>query len=395
MSVKQDSRLLVKAFFFLAIVDTINGFFLNKGIASPIGIIFKAFILLVACKMLSSLPKFKGLLFFTCIYIPFFLTIIILNTDSQIGVTITHLLKFVNVVFIYYAAVVIFKSENISEKKIHTIFYLNSIVLLLNIYVGLLGIGYYAYENNLGCKGFIYAHNEMSGMQAVLFGVSYYFIYDRYASKKMLLLLVNCFLLVAALLVATKAGILLVLLCLILVPWVHMKNGILYSFLRMSKKKLIILFSIICLISYYGYVLLDYSGAIGRWTYFFDKNGVNAIYSSRDIFWEEEKTEWEEGNLGVKLFGMGGSRTVEMDQADTLLNYGIVGIIIVYSFYFLLTVKAFRKRKINPYAYFVFGMDVFILAASCFAGHLLFSGLMGIPFALMNALIYKKQCKFY
>lgn len=391
MSVKQDSRLLVKAFFFLAIVDTINGFFLNKGIASPIGIIFKAFILLVACKMLSSLPKFKGLLFFTCIYIPFFLTIIILNTDSQIGVTITHLLKFVNVVFIYYAAVVIFKSENISEKKIHTIFYLNSIVLLLNIYVGLLGVGYYAYENNLGCKGFIYAHNEMSGMQAVLFGVSYYFIYDRYASKKMLLLLVNCFLLVAALLVATKAGILLVLLCLILVPWVHMKNGILYSFLRMSKKKLIILFSIICLISYYGYVLLDYSGAIGRWTYFFDKNGVNAIYSSRDIFWEEEKTEWEEGNLGVKLFGMGGSRTVEMDQADTLLNYGIVGIIIVYSFYFLLTVKAFRKRKINPYAYFVFGMDVFILAASCFAGHLLFSGLMGIPFALMNALIYKKQ----
>lgn len=391
MSVKQDSRLLVKAFFFLAIVDTINGFFLNKGIASPIGIIFKAFILLVACKMLSSLPKFKGLLFFTCIYIPFFLTIIILNTDSQIGVTITHLLKFVNVVFIYYAAVVIFKSENISEKKIHTIFYLNSIVLLLNIYVGLLGIGYYAYENNLGCKGFIYAHNEMSGMQAVLFGVSYYFIYDRYASKKMLLLLVNCFLLVAALLVATKAGILLVLLCLILVPWVHMKNGILYSFLRMSKKKLIILFSIICLISYYGYVLLDYSGAIGRWTYFFDKNGVNAIYSSRDIFWEEEKTEWEEGNLGVKLFGMGGSRTVEMDQADTLLNYGIVGIIIVYSFYFLLTVKVFRKRKINPYAYFVFGMDVFILAASCFAGHLLFSGLMGIPFALMNALIYKKQ----
>ena len=391
MSVKQDSRLLVKAFFFLAIVDTINGFFLNKGIASPIGIIFKAFILLVACKMLSSLPRFKGLLFFTCVYIPFFLTIVILNTDSQIGVTITHLLKFVNVVFIYYAAVVIFKSESISEKKIQAIFYINSIVLLLNIYMGLLGIGYYAYENNLGCRGFIYAHNEMSGMQAVLFGVSYYFIYDRYASRKTVLLLVNCFLLVAALLVATKAGILLVVLCLILVPWVHMKNGILYSVLRMSKKKLLILLSIVCLMSYYGYVLLDYSGAIGRWAYFFDKNGVNAIYSSRDIFWEEEKTEWEEGSLGVELFGMGGSRTVEMDQADTLLNYGIAGIIIVYSFYLSLVVKAFRKRKINPYARFVFGLDVFILAASCFAGHLLFSGLMGIPFALMNALIYKKE----
>lgn len=264
-------------------------------------------------------------------------------------------------------------------------------MLLLNIYVGLLGIGYYAYENNLGCRGFIYAHNEMSGMQAVLFGVSYYFIYDRYASKKMVLFIVNCFFLIAALLVTTKAGILLVLISLILVPLVHMKHGVFYSFLKMSKKKMIVLFSIVCVVFYCGYVLLDYSGAISRWAYFFGKDGVNAIYSSRDTFWKEEKMEWEEGNWGVKLFGMGGARTVEMDQADTLLNYGIVGVIIVYSFYFSLVVKAFRKRKINQYAHFVFGMDVFILAASCFAGHLLFSGLMGIPFALMNALIFKKQ----
>ena len=394
MSVKQDSQLLIKTLFFLAIVDTVNGFFLNKGIESPIGIIFKAFILLVACKMLCSLPKFKGLLFFTCVYIPSFLTIVILNTDSQIGATITHLLKFVNVVFVYYAAVMIFKSESISEKKIHAIFHINSIVLLLNIYVGLLGIGYYAYENNLGCRGFIYAHNEMSGMQAVLFGVSYYFIYDRYASKKVVLLIVNCFFLIAALLVTTKAGILLVLISLILVPLVHMKYGVFYSFLKMSKKKLVVLLSIVCVVFYCGYVLLDYSGAISRWAYFFGKDGVNAIYSSRDTFWKEEKMEWEEGNLGVKLFGMGGARTVEMDQADTLLNYGIVGIVVVYLFYLSLVVKAFRKRKINPYAYFVFGMDVFILAASCLAGHLLFSGLMGIPFALMNALIYRKNENF-
>lgn len=159
----------------------------------------------------------------------------------------------------------------------------------------------------------------------------------------------------------------------------------------MSKIKLIVLLSIICVVSYCGYALLEYSGAIDRWTYFFDKDGVNAIYSSRDTFWEEERVEWEEGNIVVKLFGMGGARTVEMDQADTLLNYGIVGLIIVYSFYFSLIVKAFRYREKSQYAKFVFGMDIFILAASCFAGHLLFSGLMGIPFALMNALIFSPK----
>lgn len=391
MSIKCDSKLLVKPLFFLVIVDTINGFFLNKGMESPIGIIFKAFILLVAFKMLCSFPRFRGLLFFTTIYIPTFLILVILNTDSQVGATINHLLKFVNVVFIYYAAVVVFKSEGIQTKNVELIFCINSIVLLLNIYSGLVGIGYYAYGEGGGCKGFIYAHNEMSGMQAVLYGVSYYFIYNRYASRKIILLVVNLFFLMAALLVTTKAGILLVLISLILVPFVHMQSGVFRSFFKMSKIKFLVLFSVICLISYYGYSLLDYSGAIDRWTYFFDKDGVNAIYSSRDTFWEEEKIEWEEGNIWVKLFGMGGARTVEMDQADALLNYGIVGVIIVYSFYLSLIVKAFRYRKKSQYAKFVLGMDIFILAASCFAGHLLFSGLMGIPFALMNALIFSPK----
>ena len=385
MSIKCDSKLLVKPLLFLVIVDTINGFFLNKGMESSIGIIFKAFVLLIAFKILCSLPKFKWLLFFTIIYLPAFLILVILNTDSQIGPTINHLLKFVNVVFIYYAAVVVFKSERIKERGIELIFYINSIVLLLNIYSGLL--------EGVGCKGFIYAHNEMSGMQAVLYGVSYYFIYNRYTSKKITIFVVNVFFLIAALLVTTKAGIFLVLISLILVPFVHMRYGIFHSFLKMSKIKFLVLLSVICLVFYYGYLLLDYSGAIERWIYFFEKDGVNALYSSRDIFWEEEKLEWEGGNIGIKLFGMGGARTVEMDHADTLLNYGIVGVIIVYSFYLSLAVKAFRYRKKSQYAKFVFGMDVFILVASCFAGHLLFSGLMGIPFALMNALVFSPRMR--
>ena len=183
MSIKCDSKLLVKPLLFLVIVDTINGFFLNKGMESSIGIIFKAFVLLIAFKILCSLPKFKWLLFFTIIYLPAFLILVILNTDSQIGPTINHLLKFVNVVFIYYAAVVVFKSERIKERGI------NSIVLLLNIYSGLLGIGYYAYGEGVGCKGFIYAHNEMSGMQAVLYGVSYYLFIIDILRRKLLFLL--------------------------------------------------------------------------------------------------------------------------------------------------------------------------------------------------------------
>lgn len=172
-----------------------------------------------------------------------------------------------------------------------------------------------------------------------------------------------------------------------------MKYGMFRAFLRTSKLRIMIFLIVLCLVIYYSYLLLDYSGAIERWIYFFEKSGINAIYSSRDSYWAEEKLEWEEGNIGVKLFGMGGDRTVEMDQADTLLNYGIFGVIIVYSFYLSLVIKAFRRRRESKYAKFVFGMNLFILAASCFAGHLLFSGLMGIPFALMNAMIFYSKMK--
>ena len=349
--------------------------------------------MLVAIRILIVNSKFKGLIFFTITYISVFLMFIILNTDSQLTPTLTHLFKFVNIVFVYYAAVVVLKLGFIQKKELQNIFYVNSVVLLLNVYSGLLGIGYYAYGENLGCKGFIYAHNEMSGMMAVLFGVSYFFLYAVQNSNRITVYLSNLIFLVAALLVSTKAGILLVSISLILVPFVNMKYGMFRAFLRTSKLRIMIFLIVLCLVIYYSYLLLDYSGAIERWIYFFEKSGINAIYSSRDSYWAEEKLEWEEGNIGVKLFGMGGDRTVEMDQADTLLNYGIFGVIIVYSFYLSLVIKAFRRRRESKYAKFVFGMNLFILAASCFAGHLLFSGLMGIPFALMNAMIFYSKMK--
>lgn len=134
MTIKYYSKLFVRLLLFLSAVDTINGFFLNKGIESPIGILFKAFIMLVAIRILIVNSKFKGLIFFTITYISVFLMFIILNTDSQLTPTLTHLFKFVNIVFVYYAAVVVLKLGFIQKKELQTIFYVNSVVLLLNVF---------------------------------------------------------------------------------------------------------------------------------------------------------------------------------------------------------------------------------------------------------------------
>lgn len=375
---------------FLVIVDTINGYFLYNGIASSLGICVKAVIILLSIRILSASKKYRRILGFTFFYIIFYLLIIYINTDSPIGTTIIHLQKFITVVYVYYAVVLLFRINKICQKKFVMAFYANTIVLLINIYSGVFGIGYRAYGDTLGCKGFIYSHNEMSGMEAVLFGVSYFFIYHQYSKNKLILTITNIIFLAAALLVSTKTGILLVIVGLLLVPWAFKKNkGMIISFIKTSKIKIIILSSIIGVVAYYGYILLEYSGAVDRWTYFFDKDGMDGIiYSSRDLFWEGKKFEWLNGNIAVKLFGLGGNITVEMDWADTLLNYGLIGIVMVYPFYFSLIMKAFRNKNKCVYAKFLLVLNISILAASCFAGHLLFSGLMGIHFALMNSLLY-------
>ena len=41
MTIKYYSKLFVRLLLFLSAVDTINGFFLNKGIESPIGILLR------------------------------------------------------------------------------------------------------------------------------------------------------------------------------------------------------------------------------------------------------------------------------------------------------------------------------------------------------------------
>ncbi|MFK1964803.1 hypothetical protein ACIXHR_07725 [Bacteroides fragilis] len=58
----------------------------------------------------------------------------------------------------------------------------------------------------------------------------------------------------------------------------------------------------------------------------------------------------------VLLLGMGGGITVERDFHDTLLNYGIIGVIIVYSFYAYVLIRSFiyYNKSEYPFAKIVF-----------------------------------------
>ena len=126
-----------------------------------------------------------------------------------------------------------------------------------------------------------------------------------------------------------------------------------------------------------------------RWIWFYERGGIEEIiFSGRDKFWQDEKSEFFNSNIFVQLFGLGESRTVEMDPFDTLLNYGYVGVLICYSFYIYLFIKSWKYRRKNMIAKFVLYVNILILGASSFAGHIIYSGMASWLIALINTLIY-------
>lgn len=72
MSINTASCLFVRLIPFLVIVDIINGYFLNKGMDSSLGVCVKAVILLLSISILMVSTKYRGILGFTFIYVPFF-----------------------------------------------------------------------------------------------------------------------------------------------------------------------------------------------------------------------------------------------------------------------------------------------------------------------------------
>lgn len=131
------------------------------------------------------------------------------------------------------------------------------------------------------------------------------------------------------------------------------------------------------------------SGSWSRWEYLYSKGGLSElIFSSRDRYWSVEKIEFLEAGVFDKFLGLGGARTVEMDVHDTLLNYGYLGLCVVYGFFALLFWRAFRAKRFTPFFKLVLFVDGMFIMASTLSGHLIFSGTSNTFIALINAFIF-------
>lgn len=273
-------------------------------------------------------------------------------------------------------------------KSIIKIFKISFIVLAVNIFLSIIGVGYSSYSGGIGNKGFFYAGNELSAMYLIISSFLLQYTFKKLSIKYYIILSIIA--LVIGVSISTKVSMFSIFLIIILIPLISVKIKINATFIL----KAVFFVLGIVLISALLYDNVVNSSVFDRWVYFFKV--YNYDYTSI-ILSGRNKTLIESFNMNetfykpINLF-FGYSYTGfldnmqqstfykvkanEMDFFDIYFIYGIFGLLSVLSIWFISIVQFIISEKKNLVLLITICL---ILVISFLSGHVLFSGLSG-PF---------------
>lgn len=376
--------------YYWLIIDTITGYFLNANVQFPLSQGIKSLLL---CCLIFKLIKNKILSGVLMAIILFFT----LNFVSSIFIkypfsaTITHFSKLLLTIllFIYFKKCIATEHSFFFESRAFKVFKYGLIVLSLNVFSGLLGLGYHTYPAGFGYKGFIYSGNEIGGLIVALIPVLLYWSFFSFSKFKYAI--ISAFSLILGLLISTKACILVICISIFAIPY-------LYSKPKVKKKILVfcIFFFLICI--YYLVSKIDAQSfdLLKRIVFRYDKGGlILVLLSARDEMVLFYFGLLEKAPLFQKIFGMGIGTgdfiTVEMDYFDTLFYYGYFGLLVLLLLTFYL-LRLLRKNKHNNMMMKTIVLsDIMMLGMAAFAGHILYSSMAGLYIALLNAFMFSNS----
>lgn len=385
-------KCLWKSFNIWLVIDSINGFFLNEGDSSiPVSLTFKAFVLILILLKASKIREIFHFVLFAFFYISvIYLNLAIINEEVATALLMIVKLSTTIAIFLYlkdYAK----KKPLLFVAKARHVLIVNFVVFIANILLGLLGYGYNSYGEGdyaSGSKGYFYAANELAGIIVYLFPIILYIIWGNY---RRYYLFIYLFLVGLSLSIGTKSGIISVFFI-----------GIFISYYYGAQKcrRWIFLFIIgilICSVLYLPSLFEnDVFSLLVRLSSSYSQGGIEAIiFSGRDNFVEERTIDFFGRNFVSQILGIGGNRTVEMDPYDVMLNFGYLGVGLIYSAIFLLIVRSFKTIKVNSIAPLIFVSNCLVLFISTIAGHIVFSSMAGLFFAIVNAFGYIPSNKFF
>ncbi|MEY8244093.1 O-antigen ligase family protein [Heminiphilus faecis] len=365
------------------IVDSITGFFLSKGINVPISQLYKLTVLFLVLWALSKQKSSLILVFVILTWAAIYFLHLNINGYPYLNAFLS-LSKFLTAVFLYlYFCLTIRVFKEYSIHYGYQSLILGAGVVIVNVLLGVLGFGVPSYggdEIDMGVKGFFFAGNELGGIMAVMAPFLFYLILLNLSGIKYYC----CYIVIlaAGILIGTKTSILATVSAAVIIPYLYLS--------KQSRRKFIFawLIILICLISLViKYINELEIGAIERWTFFYETGGLEKlIFSGRDEFWDNQKSEFFNASFLSQLFGMGSDgKIIERDHLDTLLIYGYVGFCLIAGFYLYLTFYAIKHRHNNSLGKVIVFSDILILGIAYMAGHVWFSAMASVYIALLNS----------
>lgn len=384
----------------LPLMDSLNGLINGGGNENglSLGIIYRIVIVIVSFSywLLYGVDR-KYLLYF--LFVLFYLTISALRSSLFLFSYLVLMFKMILPIIIIITLKILYENNIFNKKSITDILNIWQFLFPLTLLIAyVLGIGFATYSSNatnlsmdssVGFKGLYYAQNDISYVMDIL----YYYSLKKLLKRKNIVNIIGYFLsLSSVLLLGLKSGYILVIIITI------------FMFIQQLKKKrelissfFFLLFVIVGFIFSFNIFSNDISKVVDRWQYFYQNRTsffsfLTSMRSDRIV----PINNWVNsvyGLIGI-LFGTGynyahisGSivpEIVEMDLIDIYFQIGIIGIILIYGFYFRIY---FQNSKTSFYS------NAFILTIliSTFNGHVFETALSGVFFAIICSGIFIKE----
>lgn len=377
----------------ILLVDAFNGYFINMGTHLPIAQVYKLGLIFLLIIRLISFPKERAIVFFIILYVVMFILLYLMQVGmDQLLETLIHLSKFFFLVisFLYLKRGLV-NNQSFFYQKINYSLKVNVCVLATSILLGTLGFGFSTYgESSVGSKGYFNGGNDLGAVLIILFSFYIYKItYDKLSSVKRNFIMF--FFLMVALVNSTKLSILGTVISIAVLPGLLTKKHKKIA-TPIGKKLMYVVFLVI--ISAIVFFAVEKLGMLKRWEGMYSKSGLLFLLTSGRLkYVGVEIYDYLDSTIIQHIFGLGGDRTVEMDFFDVLLNYGALGVVLIYSFFIYLYSSAKRNKgkKIFPFAPYVVFINVLLAIVSFIAGHVIFSAMAGIFISMVNALAFYKE----
>lgn len=398
-------KLIVLIFSVLLIVDSANGFLLLSGVNLPISLSQAVkmpliFLMLFRVFVLNNIYFIHILSLIFILWSSIFLNYYLLGAFN-IPLESAIFLKLVIIPISMYYFVAISKLDyDFYIKVAKNVFIISFLVILLNITLGMAGLGFNSYTEGIGSKGFFYAGNELSILYVVLFAFLLRYVFQEYSTFRYAIF--SALGLFFGLFIATKVSMLSILTIIFLLPLLKVK----WKFTVKRFIAILVVGGSFTLLAIFVYNYMFVSGLMDKWTYFlkiYDYNYVSIILSGRNRYLEQSfiMSSLHPGILHQFLgYSYAGyidlvsqtstlrGQSIEMDFFDVYFYYGILGLFAVLSFW-MVAIYVYLKNKFDNI--FILSTVILVLIISFLSGHVLFSGLSGPFIGIFLSLMFQND----